>query len=35
VFNPEHTDPAVAEALRATHWFDLREWMSSGPRSSG
>jgi hypothetical protein len=35
VFNPEHTDPAVAEALRATHWFDLREWMSSGPRPSG
>jgi hypothetical protein len=32
VFNPEHTDPVVAEALRATHWFDLREWAA---RSSG
>jgi hypothetical protein len=32
VFNPEHTEPSVAEALRASHWFDLREWAS---RSSG
>jgi len=32
VFNPEHTDPRVAEALRASHWFDLREWAS---RSAG
>lgn len=32
VFNPEHTDPAVGEALRATHWFDLREWVARGPR---
>ena len=31
VFNPEHTDPKVAEALRATHWFDLREWKTTGP----
>ena len=31
VFNPAHTDAAVAEALRATHWFDLREWATSGP----
>lgn len=31
VFNAEHTDPQVAEALRATHWFDLREWSASGP----
>ncbi len=31
VFNPEHTDPAVAAALRETHWFDLREWSTSGP----
>ena len=34
VFNPEHTDPRVAEALRASHWFDLREWASRGPGSS-
>ena len=31
VFNAEHTEPAVAEALRASHWFDLREWASRGP----
>jgi len=32
VFNPEHTDPSVAAALRDTHWFDLREWIARGPR---
>lgn len=26
VFNPEHTAPALADALRVSHWFDLREW---------
>ena len=31
VFNPDHTDPAVSEALRPTHWFDLREWSTTGP----
>jgi hypothetical protein len=31
VFNPGHTDADVAEALRGTHWFDLREWSTSGP----
>ena len=33
VFNPEHTAPEVADALRASHWFDLREWAgrSGGP----
>ena len=31
VFNAEHTDPAVADALRATHWFDLREWAARAP----
>jgi hypothetical protein len=31
VFNAEHTDAGVAEALRDTHWFDLREWARSGP----
>ena len=31
VFNEEHTDPTVAEALRATHWFDLAEWSTRGP----
>ena len=27
VFFSEHTEPQVAEALRASHWFDLREWV--------
>jgi hypothetical protein len=35
VFNPGHTDPNVAEALRGTHWFDVREWASSGPGADG
>ncbi len=35
VFNPGHTDPDVAEALRGTHWFDVREWATSGPGANG
>ena len=35
VFNPSHTDGRVAAALRATHWFDLREWTTTGPGSRG
>ena len=31
VFNADHTDPVVADALRATHWFDLREWVARSP----
>jgi hypothetical protein len=31
VFNPQHTEPKVAAALRETHWFDLSEWTTSGP----
>jgi len=31
VFNAGHTEPAVAEALRASHWFDLREWADHSP----
>jgi hypothetical protein len=31
VFNAQHTDPAVVEALRATHWFELAEWSTTGP----
>jgi hypothetical protein len=30
VFNPEHTDPRVVEALRGTHWIDVRE-LGSAP----
>jgi len=32
VFNPEHTDPAVAEALRGSHWFDVNEWAARSPQ---
>jgi hypothetical protein len=31
VFYAEHTESAVAEALRASHWFDLREWIERPP----
>ena len=31
VFNPEHTDTEVCEALRDSHWYDVREWATSGP----
>jgi len=31
VFNSEHTDPAFAAALRASHWFDLREFIDRSP----
>jgi hypothetical protein len=31
VFNAQHTDPKVAEALRDTHWYEVREWTTSGP----
>ena len=34
VFYAEHTDPAIGEALRASHWFDLREWASRSPGSN-
>ena len=30
VFYAKHTDPAVGEALRATHWYELAEWAASG-----
>ena len=35
VFNPGHTDTDVADALRGTHWFDVREWSTSGPGTNG
>jgi hypothetical protein len=31
VFYAAHTDPKVGEALRATHWFEVAEWTSTGP----
>ena len=30
VFWAEHTDPQVAEALRSSHWFELRDWVKAG-----
>jgi hypothetical protein len=34
VFNSDHTDPLVAEALQATHWMDLHEWAARSRGSS-
>jgi hypothetical protein len=34
VFNPEHTHASVGEALVASHWFDLREWLARSHGSS-
>ena len=31
VFYAAHMDPKIADALRATHWFEVAEWTSSGP----
>ena len=33
VLNPDHTDPAAADALRSSHWFSLAEWAARGPGS--
>jgi hypothetical protein len=30
VFYAPHTEPEVAVALRETHWYEVREWASSG-----
>jgi hypothetical protein len=30
VFYAAHTDERVAEALRQSHWYELREWISAG-----
>ncbi|HWG54968.1 MAG TPA: hypothetical protein VNT58_00445 [Gaiellaceae bacterium] len=31
VFFADHTEPEVAEALRTTHWFEVREYAERGP----
>jgi hypothetical protein len=33
VFNAAHTDQEVTAALRSTHthWFEVNEWITSGP----
>jgi hypothetical protein len=30
VFWTEHTEPKVAEALRSSHWFEVRDWVAAG-----
>ena len=30
VFYAAHTDEQVAEALRASHWFGVRDWIAAG-----
>ena len=30
VFYSEHTPEQVADALRASHWFEIRDWVASG-----
>ena len=31
VYYSGHTHPAVVDALKASHWFDLTEWTTTGP----
>ena len=33
VYYAAHTDPEVAEALRGTHWYEVREYAERGPGS--
>jgi hypothetical protein len=30
VFNAAHTDEKLADALRVSHWFELRDWVAAG-----
>jgi len=30
VFNAAHTDEKLADALRASHWFELSDWVAAG-----
>jgi hypothetical protein len=30
VFWAAHTEPSVAEALRSSHWFEVRDWVGAG-----
>ena len=30
VFYAAHTDEKVAEALKQSHWYEVRDWVSSG-----
>ena len=30
VFWTAHTEPSVADALRSSHWFEVRDWVAAG-----
>jgi hypothetical protein len=30
VFNPDHTEPRIVEALRGTHWINVRDLPRGG-----
>jgi hypothetical protein len=30
VFHASHTDGRVAAALRASHWFEVQDWIAAG-----
>ena len=34
VFYAAHTDPQITAALAGTHWYEVREWASTGPGTS-
>lgn len=34
VVHAGHSHPAVVAALVGTHWFEVREWATSGPGAS-
>jgi hypothetical protein len=34
VFYAAHTDPEISAALAGTHWFEVNEWVTSGPGTS-
>ena len=34
VFNPDHTDPLVAAAMRGTYWYDLKDWPGALGRTT-
>jgi hypothetical protein len=34
VFYAAHTDEKVADALRQSHWYEVRDWVSSGQGQS-
>jgi hypothetical protein len=35
VFYAAHTDERVADALRQSHWYEIREWISAGRPGHG